>query len=450
MKSGKNAEETGSLQDQQSLMDHLPFHVWFMQDVETVGRVNGELADFFGVPREKLEGKALGEIMPPDLAEACRASSRLAWDSGQTVRTEEWQTDALGRKRLIAITKTPSFGAGGAVAHLVCCGIDVTEQREAESLLTTGEENFRTFIETMDDIVVIGDTDGRIVYCNPAATAKLEYSPEQLRKMGILELHPEWVRQEAEKTLADMFAGKRDCCPLPLISRSGRLVPVETRVQFGKWNGGDCIFGICKDLSKEQESLQKFEKLFRTNPALMAISDLPDRRFTDVNDAFMRVLGYEHDEVIGKTVKDIGLFPDQAQQDRAAGMLAKYGFIRGIEMPVRARNGGLHTGLFSGEIVESQGKKHFLTVMVDITESRKAAAEREEVIQELQLALEQIKTLRGIVPICASCKKIRDDQGYWEQVDAYLARHTEAQFSHGICPECLKNLYPGYSPGEQG
>jgi sigma-B regulation protein RsbU (phosphoserine phosphatase) len=63
-------------------------------------------------------------------------------------------------------------------------------------------------------------------------------------------------------------------------------------------------------------------------------------------------------------------------------------------------------------------------------------------IEELRMALDQIKTLRGILPICANCKKIRDDQGYWSQVEVYVRDHTEAEFSHSICPECIKKLYP--------
>ena len=66
-------------------------------------------------------------------------------------------------------------------------------------------------------------------------------------------------------------------------------------------------------------------------------------------------------------------------------------------------------------------------------------------IEELRQALDQIKTLRGILPICANCKKIRDDQGYWSQVEVYVRDHTEAQFSHGICPECMKRLYPEFA-----
>jgi len=63
---------------------------------------------------------------------------------------------------------------------------------------------------------------------------------------------------------------------------------------------------------------------------------------------------------------------------------------------------------------------------------------------ELKKAMDDIKTLYGIIPICASCKKIRDDEGAWHQIEAYISRHTEAQFSHGICQECAKKLYPEY------
>ena len=77
---------------------------------------------------------------------------------------------------------------------------------------------------------------------------------------------------------------------------------------------------------------------------------------------------------------------------------------------------------------------------------RDAEREREVLILELQDALNRIRTLSGMLPICASCKKIRDDQGYWEQVETYIMKHTDAQFSHGICPECARTLYPEYFP----
>jgi hypothetical protein len=67
--------------------------------------------------------------------------------------------------------------------------------------------------------------------------------------------------------------------------------------------------------------------------------------------------------------------------------------------------------------------------------------------RELEVALGNVHTLSGLIPICASCKKIRNDEGYWDQVETYIQQHSHAQFSHGICPECLRRLYPEDADG---
>ena len=73
---------------------------------------------------------------------------------------------------------------------------------------------------------------------------------------------------------------------------------------------------------------------------------------------------------------------------------------------------------------------------------KQAEEERERLIRELQDALANIKTLKGLLPICCSCKQIRDDKGYWNQIDTYIRDHTDAEFTHGICPACAQKLYP--------
>ncbi len=83
-------------------------------------------------------------------------------------------------------------------------------------------------------------------------------------------------------------------------------------------------------------------------------------------------------------------------------------------------------------------------VVQDITARKRAELDRERLIGDLRKALDDIKTLRGIVPICAHCKNIRNDAGFWQQVEAYVTEHTEAQFSHAICPTCMARHYPGY------
>jgi uncharacterized PurR-regulated membrane protein YhhQ (DUF165 family) len=80
----------------------------------------------------------------------------------------------------------------------------------------------------------------------------------------------------------------------------------------------------------------------------------------------------------------------------------------------------------------------------EITRRKQVEKEKELLIQDLQLALSEVKTLRGFLPICANCHKVRDDQGYWQQIEAYIQQHSAATFTHGICPDCAKNLYPGY------
>ena len=78
----------------------------------------------------------------------------------------------------------------------------------------------------------------------------------------------------------------------------------------------------------------------------------------------------------------------------------------------------------------------------DITERKRVEADRERLINELSNALAEVKTLRGFIPICSSCKKIRDDEGYWQQVEEYIRDRSNIEFSHGICPDCAKKIYP--------
>lgn len=77
---------------------------------------------------------------------------------------------------------------------------------------------------------------------------------------------------------------------------------------------------------------------------------------------------------------------------------------------------------------------------------KQAEAEKSQLIDKLQRAISEVKTLSGLLPICSSCKKIRDDKGYWNQLEVYIRDHSEADFTHSICPECIKRLYPELFP----
>jgi uncharacterized PurR-regulated membrane protein YhhQ (DUF165 family) len=84
----------------------------------------------------------------------------------------------------------------------------------------------------------------------------------------------------------------------------------------------------------------------------------------------------------------------------------------------------------------------------EIERRKRVERERDKIIEELQETLSEVKTLRGFLPICANCKNIRDDKGYWTQIETYIGDHSDAEFSHSICPECAKKLYPAFYKGE--
>ncbi|MBU1741215.1 MAG: PAS domain S-box protein, partial [Proteobacteria bacterium] len=95
----------------------------------------------------------------------------------------------------------------------------------------------------------------------------------------------------------------------------------------------------------------------------------------------------------------------------------------------------------TGAPLDWQPKPATMLVFSDVTERKKTEREREKLITDLVDALGRFKTLRGLVPICSSCKMIRDDQGAWHQVEEFVRRHSEAEFTHGICPDCSAKHY---------
>ncbi len=85
----------------------------------------------------------------------------------------------------------------------------------------------------------------------------------------------------------------------------------------------------------------------------------------------------------------------------------------------------------------------------EIERRRKAEQERDRIIHEFKDTLSEVKTLKGFLPICSNCKSIRDDEGYWKKIESYIQDHSDAEFSHSICPECADKLYPELNLSEK-
>ena len=175
-------------------------------------------------------------------------------------------------------------------------------------------------------------------------------------------------------------------------------------------------------------------------PALLWVADT-NLTITFVQGHILKTLGLTPEGVVGTTVPEY--FPVEptstpfathlrALQGDPGSYVAtfKERTLRAYVEPLRNPNGAI-TGCIG--------------IALDITEQKRLEEQREGLIAELRNALTHIKTLRGLLPICAACKKIRDNHGYWKQIEEYISDHSDAKFSHGICPECRQKLYPKWS-----
>ncbi|WP_447977350.1 PAS domain S-box protein [Candidatus Nitrospira bockiana] len=161
-----------------------------------------------------------------------------------------------------------------------------------------------------------------------------------------------------------------------------------------------------------------------------------------------RLFGYTSDEVLGKCLTL--LMPERYRHAHTQGIarLAASGeptlIGRTIELHGVRKSGAEFPLELSLAMWVADGRPVFTGIIRDITERKRTEEERTRLVHELQQALEKIKILTGLVPICATCKRIRDDQGYWSQIDTYLQEHSEVEFTHGICPECARAVHPDW------
>jgi len=279
--------------------------------------------------------------------------------------------------------------AAGRPLRMIGTNWDVTAQAQLEEKLKSSEENFRTFFQSADDIVVVSAPGGGILFANPAFLHKLGYTRDDMAALQLLGLYPAECRKEAGAAFDAMMHGEQAFCPLPIQTKSGAALPVEARVWHGRWDGAECVFSTFKDLAAQQAALDKFEKMFRHNPSLMFICSMPDRIILDVNDAFLTHLGAARGEVVGRTAGELNLFEDPSVQARIDADLESRGRVLDVEMKIRNKPGQFSDGLLSGEIIDSQGAQVLLIIIADLAALKKsqAALARTESMRNLLMEL---------------------------------------------------------------
>ncbi len=177
------------------------------------------------------------------------------------------------------------------------------------------------------------------------------------------------------------------------------------------------------------------------------ISSSIDGYILSWNSAAEQMFGYTPVEIQDKPVTK--LIPEEQETERLPihrKVIQGQQFRRYRTLGIRKNGRPFHLSLTISPIRDQSGQIiGTSTIARDITDLTKAEAEREKILSELQLALSQVKTLNGLLPICAGCKKIRDDKGYWQQVEIYIKRYSNAEFTHGFCPDCMRSYYPEYA-----
>jgi len=184
-----------------------------------------------------------------------------------------------------------------------------SRQIHSNEKLRLSNINLQTFFNTIDDFLFILDEKSNIIEYNNKVIERLKYSKEELLGNSVLVVHPEERHDEAVRIVSQMLEKEVDFSHIPLISKTGELIPVETYFTHGTWNGKPALFGVSKDISALKLSEEKFAKVFYSNPTFGIISNMDTCKITEVNRSDCENLGYKPAELIGNKLLDV-LFAD--------------------------------------------------------------------------------------------------------------------------------------------
>lgn len=327
---------------------------------------------------------------------------------------------------------------------------DVAEARGLAESMRQSEESHRLLFEKSPlPMWVVERETLQFLAVNDAAVRHYGYSRVEFLDMTLRDVHPP---KELPKLLADLAKPTEREVPHTTWHRKkdGAVIEVEVvahDIALAEWNAMLAVLTDVTARRRSEDALRRsresFQRLFEEAPIGMAIL-ASGLEFTRVNRALCDMLGHTREELTG-----VGFDRFVEPADLESHMAAAGEFFEGKRSSFKAearylpKAGEPIWGSLTVERIEdSTGQMLFVLIMVeDISERRRAVEEREKLIAELTDALANVKTLRGLIPICASCKKIRDDKGYWSQVEVYVRDRSDAEFSHGMCPDCMKKFY---------
>jgi PAS domain S-box-containing protein len=327
------------------------------------------------------------------------------------------------------------------------------KQLQAEEALRRSETKFRTLYDSTRDAVMLLDTKG-FFDCNPAAltmfgcASREEFCSKHPADVSPL-MQPDGTDSLKRANQGIATALKKGTDHFEWMHKrvdTGETFTAEVLLSAMELDGKPVLQAVVRDITGRKRTEDKLRQLSRAveqSPASIVITN-PAGDIEYVNPKFIEVTGYTSAEVLGKNPRVLKSGEKSPEAYRELWETIAAGKEWSGEFHNKKKNGELFWESASiSPIRDPAGRvTHYVAVKEDITARKQNEAERDKLILDLQDALASVKSLSGLLPICAGCKKIRDDKGYWSQVEKYIQKHSEATFTHSLCPDCLKKLYP--------
>lgn len=289
-------------------------------------------------------------------------------------------------------TITPIKNKRGNITHYISVGRDVTKKREVEDALRLSEKKYRMLHESMNDAFFRVDMTGKLTEFNNAYKNMLGYSEEELHKLTYVDLTPEkWHSFEAKIVQEQIVkGGYSDVYEKEYVKKDAKIFPVELRTFLISDEDGQpsAMWAIVRDITERKqaevalrESEERFCKAFNASPFALSISRLDDGCYISVNESFLRLTGYERQEVIGHSSVELNLWIDPSKRQEVLEMLEKHKSIKNRETDFQKKSGEIRTWRSSLELIEINSTKCILSMIEDITEIKQtenALRENEE------------------------------------------------------------------------
>jgi PAS domain S-box-containing protein len=414
-------------------------------------QANSTLQDMLGYTEEELKGLSIVDItFPEDRQISQEKLDALTKGTINSYRIEKRYVTKDGSLLWADISISAIRDSDGH--HTATIGVisDITERKEAEEALRESEERFRNFLNATDDLAFIKDQHYRYVFVNKANQDFFGLSEQDIIGKTDFKLMPQEVAGGCLET--DQRAITENDIIIAEESAAERIFEIRkfpVKLACQEVGVGAFIRDIT-DRKRAEESLRASEERFRAviENLQIGISVLnPSMEIVAINKFFQKIYPRVQagtKQLCFESYND----PPRTSPCPYCPCVKTFQDGRVHESLTETPTGSQvrNYKIISCPIKDAQGHVELVVELVeDVTERKQLEEDKVSVIVELQKALSEVKKLSGFIPICSSCKKIRDDEGYWSEIERYIGEHTDTQFSHGICPDCMRKLYPEYA-----